>query len=235
MSVYLNSQPVKCRSDTGRQLRLQFGVTGAVREMREPRLSRSDSLCRTHSLGHAEVSRVWRTEKGVEDQDINASKCPNRIFRQLLGVGDVAEVADTIGVNGSGPVWNRDGRYLYISDTEGFAGRNRVSAPFGLARAGKRTNRVVEDVCEAVHQSRDRIGGPVHVDRNVALIRQRPNVVNAMDVVRVVVREENGIHSAGTRRDELKSKLGRSIDEDVRTSTRLDQSADTSPLVAGIR
>ena len=235
MSVYLDSQPVECRSDTGRQLCLQFGVTGAVREMREPRLSRSDFLCRTHSLGHAEVSRVWSTEKGVEDQDINASKGPNRIFRELLGVGDVSEVADTISVNGSGPVWNRNGRYLYVSDAKGLAGRDRVSAPFGLARPRKRTNRVVEDVCEAVHQSRDRIGWPVHVDRNVALIRQRANIVDAMDVVRVVVREENRVHSARAGRDELESKLGRGIDEDVRPSIRLDQSSDASPFVAGVR
>jgi hypothetical protein len=43
-----------------------------------------------------------------------------------------------------------------------------------------------------------------------------------MDVVRVIVREENGVHSASACRDELKSKLGRSIDEDVRASIRLD-------------
>ena len=235
MSVDLNGQPVECRSDTGRQLGLQFGVTGAVREMREPRLSRSDFLRRADSLGHAQVRRVWRSEKGVEDQDINASKRPNRVFRQLLGVGDVAEVADAIGVDSGGPVWNGDGRYIHISNAKSLAGRNRVSAPFGLARSGKRTNRVVEDVCEAVHQSRHGIGRPVHVDRNIALVRQRPNVVNAMDVVRVIVREENGVHSARARRDELKSKLGGSIDEDVRTSIRLDQSTDASPLVAGVR
>jgi hypothetical protein len=235
MSVDSNCQSVECRSDTGRQLRLQFGVTGAVREMREPRLSRSDFLCRTHGLGYAEVRRVWRPKKGVEDQDINASKRPNRIFRQLLGVSDVAEVADTIGIDSSGPVWNGDRRYIDISNAKGLAGRHRVSAPFGLARSGKRTNRVVEDVCEAVHQSCDRIGRSIHVDRNVPLVGQRANVVNAMDVVRVIVREENGVHSARASRDELKSKLGRSIDEDVRTSIRLDQSSDTSPLVAGVR
>src|SRR5712675_50446 len=141
MSVDLNGQSVECRSDTGRQLRLQFGVTGAVCEMREPRLARSDSLCRTHRLGHAEVRRVRRAEKGVEDEHINAPKRPNRIFRQLLGIGDVAKVPDTIGVDGGGPVWNGDGRYIHVSNAKGLAGRNRMSAPFGLARARKWTNR----------------------------------------------------------------------------------------------
>jgi hypothetical protein len=235
MSVDLNGQSVKCRSDTGRQLPFQFGVAGAVREMREPRLSRSDFLCRAHRLGHAQVRRVWRPEKGVEDQDVNASKRPNRIVRQLLGVGDVAEVADTIGVDSGGPMRNGDGRYIHVPNPKSLAGRNRVSAPFGLARPGKGANRVVEDVCEAVHESRDRIGRTIHVDRNVTPVRQRANVVNAVDMVRVIVREENGVHSARARRDELKSKLRRSIDEDVRASIRLDQSTDPGSLVAGVR
>jgi hypothetical protein len=110
-----------------------------------------------------------------------------------------------------------------------------MSAPFGLARPGKRTNRVVKDVREAVHQSRDRIWRSIHVDRNVPLIGERTNVVNAMDVIRVIVREENCVYSARARRYELKSQLGRSIDEDVCTSIRLDQSSDSSPLVAGVR
>jgi hypothetical protein len=56
-----------------------------------------------------------------------------------------------------------------------------------------------------------------------------------MDVVRVIVREENRVNSAGACRDELKSKLGRGIDEDVRASVRFYQSTNPGPLVAGVR
>jgi hypothetical protein len=56
-----------------------------------------------------------------------------------------------------------------------------------------------------------------------------------MDVVRMIVREENDVHSAHARCDELESKLGRSVDEDVRTSIRLDQGTDPGSLVAGVR
>jgi hypothetical protein len=56
-----------------------------------------------------------------------------------------------------------------------------------------------------------------------------------MDVVRVIVGEENRVHSARARGDELKSQFGRSIDKDVRTTTRLDQGANASTLVAGVR
>ena len=56
-----------------------------------------------------------------------------------------------------------------------------------------------------------------------------------MDVVRVIMREENDVHSARAGRYELKSKFGRSIDEDVRASIRLYQSTNPGPLVAGVR
>jgi len=235
MSVDLNGQSVECRSDTGRQLRLQFGVTGAVREMSEPSLPGTNFLRGGHGLGHAEVGRVRRPEKCVEHKDINASERPNRIVRQLLRVGDVAEVADTIGVDGSGPVRNGNRRNIDVADAKRLAGENRVSVSFGLARPWQRANRVVEDVRESVYQSRHRIGRSVHVDWNIALVGQRANVVNAMHVVRVIVCEENDVHSARARRDELKSKLGRSIDEDMRASIRLDQRTNAGPLVAGVR
>jgi hypothetical protein len=110
-----------------------------------------------------------------------------------------------------------------------------MRAALRLARAGQRADRVVEDVRESVHEAGNRVGGPIHVDRNIALVRKRANVVNSVNVVRVIVREENGVHSARARRDELKSKLGGSIDEDVRAPIRLDQCSDASPLVAGVR
>jgi hypothetical protein len=56
-----------------------------------------------------------------------------------------------------------------------------------------------------------------------------------MHVVRVIVREENDVNFARARRDELKSKLGRSIDEDMRPSIRLDQGTNAGPLVAEVR
>jgi hypothetical protein len=56
-----------------------------------------------------------------------------------------------------------------------------------------------------------------------------------MDVIRVIVREQNGIDAAYSRGDQLKPQLGRRIDEDACTSIRLDQRADASSLVPGVR
>src|ERR1700682_5224506 len=56
-----------------------------------------------------------------------------------------------------------------------------------------------------------------------------------MDVIRVIVCEQNGIDSAYACRDQLKTQLRRGIDQDVRTSIRLDERADSSSLVPGVR
>ncbi len=94
-------QPVECRSDTARQLRLKLGVTRAVREMREPGLSRANLLRGTYSLRHAQMRRVRLAEQCVEDEDIDPAKGAHRIFRQLLRVGDVSKIADAVAINGS--------------------------------------------------------------------------------------------------------------------------------------
>ena len=87
------------------QLRSQLGVTGAMREMCEPRLSRADFFRGTHSLRHTEVRRVGRAEERVQHEDIDSTKSSHGILRQLFRVRDVAKIADTVSVNGGGAVW----------------------------------------------------------------------------------------------------------------------------------
>src|SRR6266403_4837317 len=156
MDVYCES--VECRSDTARQLRLKLGVTRAMREMREPGLSRANLLRGTYSLRHAQMRRVRLAEQSVEDEDIDPAKGARRIFRQLLGVGDVSKIADAVAINGDRAVWNGHWRDIHVSDPKGLARKNRVGARFGFARAGQRLDGVVEDVRETLRQSRHRVG-----------------------------------------------------------------------------
>src|SRR6266550_4352278 len=104
MDVYGKS--VECRSDTARELRLKLGVTRAMREMREPGLSRANLLRGTHSFRHAQMRRVRLAEQSVEDEDIDPAKGTHRIIRQLLRIGDVSKIADAVAINGDRTVWN---------------------------------------------------------------------------------------------------------------------------------
>ena len=110
-----------------------------------------------------------------------------------------------------------------------------MRAAFWLARPGQRADGVVEDVREALRQSRHRVGWPVHLDRNIAPVGKRADVVNSVDVVRVIVREQNGVDTPDTRGDELQAQLGRGVDEDVCASIRHNQRADAGSFVPRVR
>src|ERR1700680_645257 len=56
-----------------------------------------------------------------------------------------------------------------------------------------------------------------------------------MDVICVIVREQNRVDAAYAGGDQLQAQLGRSIDQDAGTSISLDQRADASSLVPGVR
>ena len=130
----------------------------------------------------------------------------------------------------------RDGdRYnVYVRNSKRLARGNRMSSTFGLAGTGKRFDPAVEDVLEALREPLHRVGRSVHVDRRVGSVRKRANIIDPVDVIRVIVRENNRVDAAHTGGDELKTKLGRRIDEDVRAAVRFDQGADSGTLVPGI-
>jgi hypothetical protein len=51
----------------------------------------------------------------------------------------------------------------------------------------------------------------------------------------VIVRIDHSVDSVDSIRDELKSQLGRRVDQQSRATVRLDNSADAIPLVSRIR
>jgi hypothetical protein len=61
------------------------------------------------------------------------------------------------------------------------------------------------------------------------------DVVNAVHVIGVVVREEDRIDTIDSRRDELQSELRWRIDENSRFSIALNERADPGSLVPRIR
>ena len=107
--MYLHGETVVCRSDTGRQLRLQLGVTGAMSQVCQPRLPRANLLRSAHRLRNAEVSRVRCAEERVQHENVDATKRAQRFLGELLGVGDVPECSNAVSVDGDWSVRNRDG------------------------------------------------------------------------------------------------------------------------------
>src|SRR5438309_11643227 len=118
MSGYFYGQAVERRSDTTRELRFQLGVAGAVGEMSEPGLTRTNLLCGCHCFRYAEVRRMLSPEERIQHENVNAAKCVHRFVGQLLGVGDVAQVRNAISVNRHRPVRDRDGKNIDVSNAK---------------------------------------------------------------------------------------------------------------------
>ena len=109
-----------------------------------------------------------------------------------------------------------------------------MSRSLRLASSGKGFDRIVEDVGEALCQPRHRVRRTVHLDRDVALVRERANVVDAVDVIGVIMSEKNCVHLTHTGVDQLEPELRRSIDEDAHATVSLDERADTRSLISRV-
>ncbi len=177
---------------------------------------------------------MGRLKKRVENQNGHSVKGLERLLRELLCIRDVAKTPDTVTIHHDRPVRNFNRQYVDIANGYFFARPQGMSAAFGLARAGERPDRFVEYVRKPLRQSRHRIWRAVHVDRAVARDRQAADVIDPVNVVGVIMREENRVHVIHSRRDELEPQLRGGIDEDAGPPIRLDQRADAGPLVTRI-
>src|SRR6266566_7120998 len=97
---------------------------------------------------------MWRPKQSVENENVDCTKCAERVFRQLFRVGDVTEVTDAVTVNRDGTVRDRHRQHIHISNTKGLARWNRVGPGFRLASPWQRFDRRVEDVRETLRQTR---------------------------------------------------------------------------------
>src|SRR5438094_6980378 len=123
--------------------------------MREPGLPGANLLRGTDRLGDADVRRMRSAKQSIEYENLDSPKRGQGIFRQLLRVGDVPQLADAVAVNGDRTVRHGYRHDLHVSDTKTLSGRNRTCAAFGLARPRKWADRIVEDVCETLYRSEE--------------------------------------------------------------------------------
>lgn len=132
-------------------------------------------------------------------------------------------------------MWDEHWGDVSVTDFKGLTGTHGVRTPLRFARTRKCLDGIVENIGEAFSKTVHRIGRTVHVDRRVGAIREGTDVVDPVDVIGVIVREQYCVHTAHARGDELQPQFWRSVDEDVCASFRLHESADPRPLVASIR
>ena len=115
--------------------------------------------------------------------------------------------------------------------------QSRIGRP-QLARgrrvARNRTHAVVEDVRKTLLERAHRFRRPVHPQCGPAPHRERTHVVDSVDVIRVLVREQDRIDMVDVIRDQLQAKLGWRVDADALSRIRLHQRTAARALVPRI-
>ena len=177
-------------------------MTRWVRWVRKVR-SRAHGPGRLHGLLDVEVRGVGPAEpEGVEHQDVHALERLQRRRREALAVGDVAQAAHPEAVHPHRAVGHHHGKEGAAHDLHRRRPRCRSwrrIRGFELPCGG--LDVVVEDVPEvaghagpwySVADPRRQVAPPAH--------REDAQVVDAVDVVRVDVREPDGVDAVASRR-----------------------------------
>jgi hypothetical protein len=130
---------------------------------------------------------------------------------------------------------HRHRQHVYIPNPEALSRQNRMWPSLGFARSRQGFDGIVEDVRESFGQPLHRLRRTVHVDRLIAPVREGADVVDAVNVIGVVVRKQDRVNAAYVRGDELKPQLRRRVDENVGSPIGFDERTDARPLVSRIR
>src|SRR5262249_3793543 len=205
MSVDANGETVERGRDPARQLRLEVSVKVVVREMREVRAFRADQRGSADGFGDAQVRGVFRAKQGVDDEDLRASQNVSRLFRKRFRVGDIREWADAVAENVDLSVRDLYRNDVEIRDREVFARLHWTCNCFRLRCSGLRPYGVIKDVAKAARNLLERASGSINRHLGRTANRERPNVVDAVDVIRVVMRVQHRVDAIDARGHQLQS------------------------------
>ncbi len=203
-------------------------------EMGEVSPFRANFLCDPYGFGNAHVSGVLRPKQCVQYKNLHAPVNLNRSVGNTLGIGDVTERPNPVTENLDVTVRQCHGRYLYAADINRYSRLEYAGRPFGFGSSWKCAMVVVENVRKPAGEAVQRILWSVHSKWSIAPKCDGADVVEAMRVIGVVVREKHRIHLIDPRGDQLESQLRRRIDEKADPVICLDYGPNPIALVAWI-
>ena len=187
-----------------------------------------------HRLGDAEMGRVWPPKQGVEYEDLYAAQPIEGRVGNGLGIRHVPQVPRPIGEHPHRAMRKGDRFDCGITYLHQIAVANGPSVSFGFGRPGKGTHALVEDVRKALRKAGQHLGFGVHGQRILLPNGDGPYVVDAVNVIGMIVREEHRIYPVYAGLYELQSKFGGGVDEEARAAIGLDHRPHTSAPVSHI-
>ncbi len=155
---------------------------------------------------------VGAVAEGVENEDVEAVELFQAFGRDAVGVGAVGDVADAEAEDVEArPVVQADGSDFCAEQVEGFEADGVKGELWGRAGVGGLAvaEGVVERFANAVFDERL----AVERDGMAEVEREEAKIVEAKDVVGVLVGEEDGVDDADLLAEELLAEVGRGVDQ----------------------
>ena len=157
------------------------------------------------------VGGVRFVAEGVEKEDIEIAELVHRLFGDLIVIGEVGYLADTVAEHDHGAMVERDGGNLLAEELEGFA----VEDVDGEAGNGVFLAAVGEHVFEDAADDDQGRFRSVDGDGAALAIVEGTEIIEAEDMVGVGVRIKDGVEVGDTRAKALGAEVRGGVDDDV--------------------
>ncbi len=147
-----------------------------------------------------------------------------RFRRDLFAIHDHAQTTDAKAERPRVAVRERQGLQIEAGDPQSIARLERVQIDLGGAGPRARLDRVVKDVAKAGAELGRMLFRHVHRERASTAHAEDPQIVNAVNVVRVHMSQKDRVHPLHIGAQQQQPEFGRCIDEQHAT-LRLERQA----------
>ena len=212
----IHLQPIPREPHTRREFRLRFVMIVIMREMREISSIRTDATRGGQRFVQAHVCGVRRKSQRVQHGDLHTAHLFEHSFGHFLAIIQIREplfsvLREQITERDESSVRQWQWSYLQITQRE-------LPGDDALLRLEitSRPRPVVERVLEHTPQIGHRF--EVRIDRqrvSTAQVAEPAAIIQPHDVIRVTVREDDGVHLADVFAETLHPQIGRSIHEEA--------------------
>ena len=204
-----------------------------VREMREERAPGTDALCRGDRFRHGQVKRMWTRQQRAEHQHVESRQGGDDVIGNRLHVRQIRHRAHAIAEDRVISVRQGQRQDRHPDNEHGLSRLEHMRLELRLARSDRHDNRRIEDVGKLRRQLRHRAARAIGRQHRALTDGECAQVVDAMHVVGVRVREQHRVDVIDAGRDELQPQLGWRVDQEP-FAPGLDQCGGPGTPVAGV-
>jgi len=179
------------------------------------------------------VSRMRSPPERVQDEDFQIRQLDPFRLGHGLHIGDVGQRAKSVAEDSKMPVPERQRQNPDSGDRNFASGLERLQVELGFRSPFVGPDCIVENVGETGAHPLQRLGRAVTRDGTPLPHREDAEIVDAVDVIGVLMSVEDGVHPAQAGTEHLQPEFRRGIDQDD-VATGLEQRTGAAAPIAGI-